>query len=483
MLDLLRRNRDIRALFLAQVVSYMGDWFAFVALVGLLLDLTGSDLVASSVFVAQTLPGFLMSPIAGPAADHFNRRSLMVAVSAAQSAAALCLLLVGRGHVWVAFASMAGVSGLSAFFAPASQAAMPNLVEPEDLATATAMFSSTWGAMLAIGAAVGGLFTVVFGRKAAFVADAASFVVAALLVASIRRPMGGMGGGADRRRPEADHANDNAPPDRGGPPIQTGGMGGGADRRRPEADHADDNAPSDRGGPPIRTGEIKGAASDARPRMRPLREALAFARQHPRVLALLGSKMGFGLSGAVVSLLPVMATKIFHSGDSGTGLLIAARGVGVVLGPLLARRFMRDTPSILFACGVSALVYGSSYAVLPAAPILVLAFLPVMVAHLGGGIQWALSTYGLQVEVPDALRGRIFAADFALVTLTLSVTSFVAGALSTRLGPRPVILMLAGVSLAWGVIYLFLTRTLRGAGGGRSASRTGRAGSRRRAAG
>src|SRR5437764_10957973 len=103
----------------------MGDWFASVALLGLVLDLTHSDLAASLVFVSQTLPSFLMTPLAGPAADRFNRRTLMVVVSVVQVGAALCLLLVGRGTVWLAFAAQGSVSALAAFFQPASQAALP----------------------------------------------------------------------------------------------------------------------------------------------------------------------------------------------------------------------------------------------------------------------------------------------------------------------------------------------------------------------
>ena len=92
-MNLLRRNRDFRYVFIAQVVSYLGDWFATVALLGLVVHETHSDAAASLVFVAQTLPSFLMTPLAGPAADRFNRRTLMVTVSVVQSGAALMFLL------------------------------------------------------------------------------------------------------------------------------------------------------------------------------------------------------------------------------------------------------------------------------------------------------------------------------------------------------------------------------------------------------
>ena len=399
MFSLLRRNRDFRLVFIAQLVSFMGDWFASVALLGLVIDLTGSDLVASLVFVSQTLPSFLMTPLSGPAADRFDRRRLMVTVSVLQIGAALLFLLVGDGLVWLAFVAQGSISALGAFFQPASQAALPNLVDPGDLPTATVVMSATWGAMLAVGAALGGLFTVAFGRTASFVADAASFAIAAALIAVVRRSMGGA-----------------HPSERKG-------------RMRPLADTA---------------------------------EAISYARGHPAVLALLGSKMGFGLSGGVVGLLAVFATGRFHAGDAGTGILLAARGAGVVIGPVLARRFAdRGVHGILLACGVAGLVYGAGYAVVPVAPFIALAAVAVFAAHLGGGAQWTLSTYGLQVNTPDELRGRIFAGDFALVTLTLSVSFTLAGAASNAFGPGPVTFVLAGVSAGWGVAYLFFTRALR----------------------
>ena len=199
--------------------------------------------------------------------------------------------------------------------------------------------------------------------------------------------------------------------------------------------------------------------------MRPLAdsaEAFRYARRHPAVLALLGSKMGFGLSGGVVGLLAVFATEKFHAGDAGTGLLLAARGAGVVLGPVLARRFTnRGIGGIILCCGVAGLVYASGYAFVPIAPLLALAAIAVLIAHLGGGMQWTLSTYGLQISTPDELRGRIFAGDFALVTLTMTISFIAAGALSSVFGPEPVTFGLAAVSAVWGTVYLTLTRSLR----------------------
>jgi MFS family permease len=322
-----------------------------------------------------------------------------------QAAAAGLFLVALHGPVAFAFVAQGLISALGTFFAPASQAALPNLVDADDLPLATVMMASTWGAMLALGAAVGGLFALAFGRDAAFVADGATFLLAAVLIASVRRP------------------TQQAAPER------------------------------------------------RRGRMRPLADTLEtfrYARTHPMVAALLGSKLGFGLGGGAVGMLALMATGPFHSGDGGTGLLLAARGLGVVVGPFVARRLVTRrsaTGGILLACGAAGLVYGAGYLVVGTAPVLAVAVIGVLLAHLGGGAQWTLSTYGLQAAVPDYIRGRVFAADFALVTVTMSLSLVVSGALAEVTGPRAPTLLLAGVSCLWGLAYLTLTRSLRRAEG------------------
>jgi MFS family permease len=400
MWSLLRRNPSFRRLFSALVVSYAGDWFATVAAIGLLLDATGSDLLASLFWVAQSLPTFVMGPFAGTVADRFDRRRILIVVSFAQSATALLFLLAGAGLPWMVFVAQGGITLLGAFFGPAAQAGVANIVDEEDLATATAMIAATWGAMLAIGAALGAGFTVLFGRNAAFLADAASFFTAGMLLLSIRRSM------------QADSKGDQR-----------------SERMHPITDTI---------------------------------EALRHARRHPAILALFGSHIGFGFGAGVVGLLAVLATEKFNGGDGATGLLLAGRGLGVLVGPLLIRRLVaRGIHGVLLACGLAAIGYGTMYLGVALAPYLIVAAIGVALAHMGGGAQWALTTYGLQLLTPDALRGRIFAADFALVTLAMSLSLGFAGLLGGIIGPSLTIGIIAMASLIWGSVFLVITRNLR----------------------
>jgi hypothetical protein len=110
---------------------------------------------------------------------------------------------------------------------------------------------------------------------------------------------------------------------------------------------------------------------------------------------------------------------------------------------------------------VSGLVFGACYLGVSVAPSLVIAAILVFLGHLGGGAQYTMSTFGLQLRSPDEVRGRILAADFAFLTLILSVTTTGAGALATQIGPRPTIATFAVVSLTTGTAYLLVTRRLR----------------------
>ena len=403
MLSMLRSNRDIRSLFIAQVISFAGDWFAYVAFVGLVQDVTDLPLLVTMVYVAQSLPAFFMSAVAGPVADRFDRRTILLVVSSVQAVAAAGLLLVGsRGTLWFGFLCLCVISALGSFVAPAAQAGLPNLARsPEELKQASVLFGSLWGAMLAVGAALGGLVATIFGRDAAFIANALSFVVAVGFVMLIRRPM-------------------QEPRD---PVVKVSAQ------IRPIVD---------------------------------MKEAFEYARRDHALLALLASKATFSMGAGIVGLLAVLATHDLHGGDGATGLLLAARGFGVAVGPLIAAKLVGPSLArVLLLCGCAGLSFGTCYLGLSIAPSLAIAVPLALLAHLGGGAQWTLSTYGLQRRAPDHVRGRIIAGDFGMVTLIITLSNLAAGGLAALTGARIAIATFAAIGLLAGLLYLTLTRTLR----------------------
>ena len=84
--------------------------------------------------------------------------------------------------------------------------------------------------------------------------------------------------------------------------------------------------------------------------------------------------------------------------------------VSSTLGAVVAARFVqRDLSRLLTVCGMAGLVFGAGYLALSASNVLALGLVFVCIAHMGGGAQWTMSTYGLQIRSPDEVRGRIMA--------------------------------------------------------------------------
>src|SRR5262249_18720744 len=140
-----------------------------------------------------------------------------------------------------------------------------------------------------------------------------------------------------------------------------------------------------------------------------------------------------------------------------TGLLFSARGLGALVGPVIARGATGAVPTrrgIIAVCGVSTLSYCAVYAAFPLAGAFAIALALVMLAHLGGGAHWSLSTYGLQPETPDPLRGRVMAIDSGLATLFIGLSSLIAGVLADALGEARATWWLAGVGSVYGAAWL-----------------------------
>lgn len=90
---LLRHNRDFRLLYIGALISLGGDWFLTVALLDLVLQLTGSATLASLMLLCQSLPIFFFTPIAGHVIDRVDRRKLMIVVDIMRTGACLLPLL------------------------------------------------------------------------------------------------------------------------------------------------------------------------------------------------------------------------------------------------------------------------------------------------------------------------------------------------------------------------------------------------------
>jgi MFS family permease len=180
------------------------------------------------------------------------------------------------------------------------------------------------------------------------------------------------------------------------------------------------------------------------------------------VLALITVKGGFGIGAGVLVLLLIFSKRVFHAGAVGYGILLGARGLGALIGPFIGKWLAGPDDRRLFTViGLSLAVFGTSYALFGVMPVIWLAAIAVGVAHLGGGAQWTLSSYGLQRIVPDHIRGRVFAFDGAMITITLAVSSPLTGFMAEHVGPRPTAVGLGVIAPAWAATWTWLTTDVR----------------------
>lgn len=390
-LRLLRENRNYRLLWLAQVVSQTGDWFYSLAVYNLLLALTGNS--AQSVGLAvvlQVLPHTFVAPASGALNDRLSRKNVMIGADILRFLIVLGMLVVRTPEmVWLVYPLLCLETIGAAFFEPAHSAVVPNIVEPKDVLPANALASITWSLCLAAGSSLGGLVSVLLGRDAVFLINAVSFLGSAWLIR--------------RMRFEEPHA---------------AALG------------------------PLRARDLFDFS--------PVIEGARYIAADRRLLATVFVKCGIGFIGANNVLLPILGGREFpvHIGGLDAGraatlgmsLLMGARGAGALIGPLIANKLVADRHAGLRTGILIGFMLGAAgYLILGLSQSLVLAILAVIVAHGGSSTNWVFSTTLLQLYTTDRFRGRVFAAEFGLCMLTISVSSYLAGlAMDWGVPPRVV---------------------------------------------
>jgi MFS family permease len=187
--------RAVRRLALGRLISLMGGSAAYIALIATLYEQTGSAAWVSAALFAGVVGSVLGAPGAGYIGDRLDRRRVLIGTDLVSAAVAASMALVVDEP-----AALVGLFGLHAVvtspFAPASAAAMPNLVDTEEqVARANALVAATTSVGYLLGPLAGGLLLGAgVSTPSLFVLDAVTFLVSAAFVASIRRQFGTGGG-------------------------------------------------------------------------------------------------------------------------------------------------------------------------------------------------------------------------------------------------------------------------------------------------
>jgi MFS family permease len=375
---LVRGNRNFRRLWMAQIVSEIGDWFYTLSIYTLLLQFTGHASSVALALVLQVLPQTLAGPMAGVVNDRLKRKHVMIAADLARMVIVLAMLLVrSRSMVWLVYPLLLAETTMAAFFEPARNAVIPNIAAEGEVLIANTLSSATWSVNLLIGASVGGVVAAFSGRDTVFVLNAISFLASAILI---------------------------------------GGM-------RFVEPHAE-------GAAPLRPRDLVDFS--------PVLEGIRYIRSHPTLLPTVFAKAGELMIGPSWVIFTVMGAREFavHGhGISAAGgamlgmsILLGGRGVGALVGPLVAARWAdRSDHRLRLGILLGYLTISAGYGVLGASRTVWMAAACAMLAHAGGSVVWVFSTTLLQLHTEDRFRGRVFAADLGLGSLTFAVTAYLAG--------------------------------------------------------
>lgn len=378
--QLLRTNGNVRRLWMAQIVSEIGDWFYTLSIYTLLLQLTGHASSVALALVLQVLPQTLVGPAAGVINDRLRRKHVMIAADVGRFVIVLAMLLVrSRSMIWLVYPLLVAETIMAAFFEPARSAVIPNIAARGEVLIANTLSSATWSINLMIGASVGGLVAAFFGRDAVFVLNALSFLASGLFISGM-------------------HITES---------------------------HAETALP-------IKARDLIDFSS--------VLEGIRYVRNHRTLLPTVFAKAGELMIGPSWVIFTVMGEREFavhwhgidpaRSAMLGVSILLGGRGLGALAGPLVSARWAGGSDrrlrlGILFGYLTIALGYG----LLGGGRTVWFAAACAMLAHAGGATVWVFSTTLLQLHTDDRFRGRVFAADLGLSMLTIAAGAYLCGRL------------------------------------------------------
>ena len=414
--QLLRGNRAFRRLWSGQVVSELGNWFNFIAGLGLVRAVSSSAPEATAVMLVTRLAPFaLFAPLVGAFVDRWSRRTVMIVSDTARAVIALGYLLVrGPEDLWIAYACGVAASLLTAFFEAAKNAAMPNITGGEGLLAGNALMFSGRFLLMSLGAALGGWASARFGYKAAFIINAVSFLISAYSIWLIPE---------EQMREE----------------------------RRTEAEVSDE--------------AVKREAKKGLRFWSDLKEGWSYIARYPLVAAIIGLNVLWATGGGACNLIydrlggVVFAGQSGLEGDAGVAALYATVGAGVFCGMLLARRVGAHVElhgATAKFIGWMMFAHGVVFALGGLMPSLWMAGLMFFLSRFIIGLEFAVQETLMMRLLPDNLRGRVITTDRAAEIFVLSISTVFAAWSLHAISPRTLTVISGLMSASPGLFWLAL---------------------------
>jgi MFS family permease len=414
-MQLLRRNQSFRRLWFGQVISELGNWFNFIAALGLVRVVShAAPEVTTLLLLARLVPFTLFSPLAGAFVDRWSRRRVMIVTDVLRFVVAFGFLLVRRPEdLWIAYLCTALLSFFGTFFEAAKNAAVPNITGERDLLAGNALMFSSRFLLMSLGAALGGWTSSKVGYSAAFIINAVSFLASAYSVWLVPEE-------------ETKQASTVA--------VKT-----------------------------EKTSVYSGYWTD-------IREGWSYIVTHAPVATILLVNIVWAIGGGAINLILdrlgalVFADEYGIGADSAIGVLYFANGLGLFVGMMIARRvgiyFAAKNRTIGFI-GWSLFVQGFFVALMGMSPTLWLASLNLFISRVLLGAEFAVQETLLMRLVPDYLRGRVSTTDRATEMLIWTFSTAVAGWSLYRISPHTLTVVSGLQSGVAGLLWLVLFATRR----------------------
>jgi len=432
--ELLKNNRNFRNLLWGQFVSEMGNWFNFIAGLGLVRVVSdASPMAAGILFVVRILPFALFSPIAGTFVDRFSRRQVMIWSDLIRVAVALAFLLVTSAEdLWIAYAATALLSTFGAFFEGAKNAATPNMTGKDGLLAGTALMFSTRFLLMAIGSALGGFAAAYFGYQAAFIINAASFAVSAFSVWLIPEE-------ATREQIKPKDVNETvltAPLTPAGGFTQTELL----DAPKRESFFTE------------------------------LKEGFYYTTKNHFALTILLMNIIWATGGGAINVIfermggVVFATRENLNPDLAVALVWAAGGFGLFIGMLIAHRteaiLDRRNAHTAFI-GWALVLQGVLFAAGCYVSFLWLFMIFMFVSRAIIGVEYAVQETLFQRSLPDYIRGRISTLDRGAEMLVFGLSSYFSSELMYYITPETLTVISGVLSAGAGLVWFLRNRRAR----------------------
>jgi MFS family permease len=429
--QLIRGNRNFRNLLWGQFVSELGNWFNFIAGLGLVRVVSEASPTAAGVlFAARILPFALASPIAGTFVDRFSRRGVMIVSDLVRVFVALMFLFVSDAeNLWIAYVATALLSTFSAFFDGAKNAATPNLTGKEGILAGTALMFSTRFLLMAIGSALGGVAAAVFGYKIAFLINAASFAISAFSVWLIPEE-------ATREQVETEIKDD-------GEILESTALAGALPQTENQS-------------------EKKRASFFTE-----LKEGFHYTVENPFALTILLMNIIWATGGGAINVIfdrmggIVFAETENWKPDLAVGLLWMASGFGLVLGMMITHRVSAyldrknwNSPFIVWTL----IVHGVLFAIGGYMPTLLLFMIFCFVSRAIVGVEYAVQETLFQKSLPDYIRGRISTLDRGAEMTVFGLSSYFSSELMYYISPQMLTVISGILSASAGVLWFVRTR-------------------------